>query len=197
MEGTRTIPPSAVHEVEACASFDLVNSEVWYGLGPLEDRLASDPGWLDEFLARWRLAAPGRRTRKELDELARLRSLLRRLIETVAAGRRIADSDLAELNGFLVARPLRRTLAPSGDVYELALTPLRSDWTYTLAEIATSFAELAAGVEARRIKVCPNPECRWVFYDETKNRRRRWCESTVCGNRDKVRRFRERTRARG
>jgi predicted RNA-binding Zn ribbon-like protein len=197
MEVAPAIPPSAVHQVEACACFDLVNSEVWYGLGPLEDRLASDAGWLDEFLARWRLAAPGRRTRKELDELARLRSLLRRLIETVAAGRRIADSDLAELNGFLVARPLRRTLAPSGDGYELALTPLRSDWTYTLAEIATSFAELAAGVEVRRIKVCPNPECRWVFYDETKNRRRRWCESAICGNRDKVRRFRERTRARG
>ena len=177
------------------ACFDLVNSEVWYGLGPLEDRLASDPSWLDEFLARWHLAAPGRHTRRELDELARLRSLLRRLIETVAAGRRITRSDLVELNGFLVARPLRRTLAPSGDAYELALTPLRSDWTCTLAEIATSFAELAAGVELGRIKVCSNPQCRWAFYDETKNRRRRWCDSAICGNRDKVRRFRERTRA--
>ena len=177
------------------ACFDLVNSEVWYGLGPLEDRLASDSSWLDEFLARWHLAAPGRHTRRELDELARLRSLLRRLIETVAAGRRITGSDLVELNGFLVARPLRRTLAPSGDAYEFALTPLRSDWTCTLAEIAASFAELAAGVELGRIKVCSNPQCRWAFYDETKNRRRRWCDSAICGNRDKVRRFRERTRA--
>jgi predicted RNA-binding Zn ribbon-like protein len=179
------------------ACFDLVNSEVWYGLGPLEDRLASDPGWLDEFLARWRLAVSGRRTRRELDELVRLRSLLRRLTETVAAGRPIAASDLVELNGFLAARPLRRTLARSGDAYELAVTPLRSDWASTLAEIATSFAELAAGGELSRIKVCSNPECRWAFYDETKNRRRRWCESAICGNRDKVRRFRERTRNEG
>jgi predicted RNA-binding Zn ribbon-like protein len=177
------------------ACFDLVNSEVWYGLGPLEDRLASDPGWLDEFLTRWRLAGPDRRTRWGLDELTRLRSLLRRLIETVAAGRRISASDLLELNGFLVARPLRRTLAPSGDAYALALTPLRSDWTWTLAEIAASFADIAAGAELSRIKVCSNPPCRWAFYDETKNRRRRWCDSAICGNRDKVRRFRERARA--
>ena len=177
------------------ACFDLVNSEVWYGLGPLEDRLASDSSWLDEFLARWQLAAPVRRTRRELDELARLRSLLRRLTETIAAGQRITGSGLVELNAFLAARPLRRTIAPSGDTYELALTPLRADWTCTLAEIAASFAELAAGTELGRIKVCANPQCRWAFYDETKNRRRRWCDSAICGNRDKVRRFRERARA--
>lgn len=177
------------------ACLELVNSEVWFGLGPGEDRLASDPGWLGGFLTRWGLPVGGRRTKRELDELVRLRSLLRRLIETVAAGLAIRRADLAQLNAYLAARAVTRTLAPSGGAYELILSPVRPDWNWVLAEIAASFAELIGGGELARIKTCANAHCRWAFYDETKNRRRRWCDSAVCGNRDKVRRFRERARA--
>jgi len=35
----------------------------------------------------------------------------------------------------------------------------------------------------------------WAFYDESKNRSRRWCSAAECGNLIKVRRFRERQRA--
>jgi len=176
------------------ACFDLVNSEVWFGLGPLDDRLTSDPSWLEEFLIRWGLALGGRRTKRELDELARLRSLLRQLIETVATGLPLRPADLSELNAVLAAPPVVRSLAPSADAYELTLSPVRPDWSWVLAEIAASFAELLVGGEPARIKTCANADCRWTFYDETKNRRRRWCDSAVCGNRDKVRRFRERAR---
>jgi predicted RNA-binding Zn ribbon-like protein len=173
---------------------ELVNSEVWFGLGPLEDRLASDPGWLDGFLTRFSVAVQGRRTKHELDELIRLRALLRRLIETVAAGRPLPPADLAKLNTFLATRPVTRALARSADAYKLKLSPVRPDWNWVLAEVAASFADLIVSGEPARIKICANAECRWAFYDETKNRRRRWCDSAICGNRDKVRRFRERAR---
>jgi predicted RNA-binding Zn ribbon-like protein len=65
-----------------------------------------------------------------------------------------------------------------------------------LSEIASSFVELLARGDSDRLKVCDNPECRFVFYDASKNRSRRWCAHTTCGNRHKVRRFRERQRAR-
>jgi predicted RNA-binding Zn ribbon-like protein len=39
---------------------------------------------------------------------------------------------------------------------------------------------------------CPGECCGWVFYDP--EGRRRWCIMEICGNRDKVRRFRERRR---
>jgi predicted RNA-binding Zn ribbon-like protein len=45
-----------------------------------------------------------------------------------------------------------------------------------------------------RLKVCGNPECRWVFYDRSRNQQGRWCEMTVCGNRLKNRAFRARRR---
>ena len=46
-----------------------------------------------------------------------------------------------------------------------------------------------------RMKACGNPECRWAFYDGSKNRSGRWCEMASCGNRMKARAFRERARA--
>jgi predicted RNA-binding Zn ribbon-like protein len=38
-------------------------------------------------------------------------------------------------------------------------------------------------------------DCRFVFYDQSKNGTRTWCSMRVCGNRAKVRRFREKAAA--
>ena len=58
-----------------------------------------------------------------------------------------------------------------------------------------NFGRLFAFVDlVARLKICPNHGCRWVFYDETRGNTRRWCDDRSCGNRDKVRRLRERRR---
>jgi hypothetical protein len=44
------------------------------------------------------------------------------------------------------------------------------------------------------LKQCANQECRAVFYDRSKNRSGRWCSMASCGNRAKVRAWRERQR---
>ena len=44
----------------------------------------------------------------------------------------------------------------------------------------------------QRLKVCPADDCLWAFFDRSRNRSRRWCEMEVCGNRAKVRSYRER-----
>ena len=38
----------------------------------------------------------------------------------------------------------------------------------------------------------PPVDCGWWFVDDTKNRSRRWCDMKICGNREKMRRFRKR-----
>lgn len=48
-----------------------------------------------------------------------------------------------------------------------------------------------------RLGVCPGEECGWLFEDTSRNRSRRWCDMTDCGNLDKVRRFRSRRGSRG
>ena len=45
-----------------------------------------------------------------------------------------------------------------------------------------------------RVKVCRNPDCRWAFYDRSKNHSRVWCEMRECGNVMKARRFRRKVR---
>lgn len=45
----------------------------------------------------------------------------------------------------------------------------------------------------RRVKACRADDCGWAFYDRSRNRSARWCEMAVCGNRTKVRAYRERT----
>jgi predicted RNA-binding Zn ribbon-like protein len=46
-----------------------------------------------------------------------------------------------------------------------------------------------------RLKACANEDCRWVFYDQSRNRGGSWCDMAACGNRLKNRDFRARHRA--
>jgi len=45
-----------------------------------------------------------------------------------------------------------------------------------------------------RLKICRNPECRWAFYDNSRNHSRVWCAMKECGNKMKARRFRQRSK---
>jgi predicted RNA-binding Zn ribbon-like protein len=46
----------------------------------------------------------------------------------------------------------------------------------------------------QRLKACPADSCGWAFFDASRNRSAVWCDMRVCGNRAKVRGYRERTR---
>jgi predicted RNA-binding Zn ribbon-like protein len=45
-----------------------------------------------------------------------------------------------------------------------------------------------------RLKACPADDCQWAYYDRSRNRSAVWCDMRSCGNRHKVRSFRERHR---
>jgi len=52
-------------------------------------------------------------------------------------------------------------------------------------------------VERDRIRQCADDACGWLFVDRSRNNSRRWCDSTDCGNRNRVRRhYRRRTATR-
>ena len=58
--------------------------------------------------------------------------------------------------------------------------------------IVETVATNAARGDWKRIKLCAAPDCRWAFYDTSRNGRGRWCDMQVCGNRHKTRTYRER-----
>jgi len=59
--------------------------------------------------------------------------------------------------------------------------------------IAAAAAKVAIEQRLDRVKICPAHDCRWAFYDTSRNRSRQWCSMEVCGNRAKARAHRERT----
>ena len=71
----------------------------------------------------------------------------------------------------------------------------RSTPTCRCGSIAISAADLLTATDQDRIKQCPGERCGWVFYDTTRNRSRRWCEDSQCGNRARAKRYYERHRA--
>src|SRR2546425_557101 len=64
-----------------------------------------------------------------------------------------------------------------------------------LWEIARSAADLLTSGERDRVKECASTTCEWVFLDKSRNRSRRWCDMSDCGNRAKARRFHAKKRA--
>ncbi len=107
-----------------------------------------------------------------------------------------ADRDMApasrssQRNGF-PAGPLE----PGEEGHGLVLVAVSSGIEQVAGAVAASFAAMLALGEWSRIKVCTNPDCGWVMYDESRNRSRRWCDKTECGNLIKVRRHRRKRRA--
>jgi predicted RNA-binding Zn ribbon-like protein len=171
-------------------ALDLVNSQ--HGLGP---DLLDEPAWRDGFLSHWGYAPAGAASEREWTRLLALRRLMRSIVESVGAAQAPSARDVAELNRVLAGSKLTREVTAGEGRLELRLRPARPDWTWVLSELAATLVELLAEGEAERIKVCDNPDCRFAFYDASKNRSRRWCAQSTCGNRHKVRQFRARRRA--
>ena len=101
------------------------------------------------------------------------------------------------------ARTLRDDLrrvaeGEQGEVREFRLTLTIADrqprlgGTDALEEILGAVARLGVLGELGRVKICPADDCRWAFYDTSRNGSRHWCSMAVCGNRAKARAHRAR-----
>jgi predicted RNA-binding Zn ribbon-like protein len=120
------------------------------------------------------------------------------MTEDFMTGKKINENNMRSLNSILESSPSISRLEAKGKAYSLRQIPIERGLSVILAEIAASFAEVIAQGDSKRIKICENRDCLWIFYDESKNRSRKWCEGgTGCGNLMKVRRFRVREKNRG
>lgn len=174
---------------------DLINSDYrdYRGSGFCEDRISLDQ-WLGKFLARCGWTADHLPTGAERESLRQLRQLMRRVVEAVRIGHDPAPADLRALNRLFESAPLVRRLTHGPAGTEVVLEPLAGGIDRVLGEIVASFASMLAEGDPTRIKLCANPDCGWVIYDSSRNRSRRWCDKTECGNLIKVRRYRRRKR---
>jgi predicted RNA-binding Zn ribbon-like protein len=173
------------------AWLDLVNSEQHDGYGHVTEHLR-DSSWIRVFLSYWNLGTTVG-SGGSIDTLRRLRIFLRRTAQTMASRKNVPKTDLAWINERLQVCLHRRVSVRNGG-YIVDFAPARRDWNWQRAEMLRTLVELLADGLQSRVKVCPNPGCRWVFFDRSHGNTRKWCSDSTCGNRDKVRRLRARRR---
>jgi predicted RNA-binding Zn ribbon-like protein len=136
-------------------------------------------------------AAQPARARQVLADAIRLREALYRVFAAVASGRTPRTPDLAIVNAALPAAFEHSRLVPSPAGFTLAADVGDGDLAAPLTPVVRSAVDLLVSPEVDRVRTCAAAACAWLFLDATKNRARRWCDMKTCGNREKVRRFRE------
>jgi predicted RNA-binding Zn ribbon-like protein len=118
-----------------------------------------------------------------------LREALRNLLSANAG-----EKDDAEAWEVLNAQALRSPLRFQASHGEVSLDCCAEGVDDALGAILATIYRAISDGTWRRLKACRRHTCRWAFYDRSRNRSRSWCSMSVCGNREKVSRFRERSR---
>jgi predicted RNA-binding Zn ribbon-like protein len=119
------------------------------------------------------------------------RETLRSAVDPLRTGQAAPASVLAAVNDKLAPVSLRHSLTQGERGVELR-RELETGASGVAGAIALDFARFVCDHEPERLKRCANPACTMIFYDRGKNNARRWCTMSICGNRDKVARFRAR-----
>jgi predicted RNA-binding Zn ribbon-like protein len=97
------------------------------------------------------------------------------------------DTDGAQVARALARFPLR--LAPASSA---RLRMAADSGVAGLDAIVETVASSVAGGGWGRLKLCAAVDCRWAFYDTSRNGGGRWCTMEACGNRNKTRAYRRR-----
>ena len=170
---------------------------------PLEDRRDHLASYAD--LVSWGeqaggiTAADGRRLRQlaarrpgegraALRRARQVREAIFAIFHAVAGGRKLPREDLDTLNAALPGALGRQRLVPARDRMAWDYSDEPENLDRVLFPVVRSAAELLTGDDLDRVRECCSDCCAWLFLDTSRNRTRRWCDMTVCGNRAKARR---------
>jgi predicted RNA-binding Zn ribbon-like protein len=200
---TSTTHPGHRHAATLEDTFDFLNTDELDGSGrPVEHLRAltdataflEERGLLHPARRRPLDASPPDRAAELLDHVLAVRAGLREVVEALVARRRVDERALATVNGVLRARGALELVPGEGGV-ALAHRHVGDPLDDALAAVAEPLVAVIAAGATRRLRICANDGCRWVFEDASRTGRRRWCSMASCGNRAKAARHRARRRA--
>ena len=128
---------------------------------------------------------------RDLEETKELRASIRRTFDRVVESKPLQVSDVELLNGR--CNQLTRVLSSTSHNFKLSFRlETASD---ILALIAHTCCELLASARLSSLRKCASEKCILYFVDTSKNQQRQWCSMDICGNREKVRKHYDKTKA--
>ncbi|MFI0451870.1 CGNR zinc finger domain-containing protein [Actinomadura sp. 6N118] len=83
-------------------------------------------------------------------------------------------------------------IASAGQGTGIRLVPADTGVSAALTRVLITAVELSARGLWARLKMCPADDCQWIFFDRSRPGRGRWCSPQLCGNRVKIRAYRQR-----
>ena len=141
-----------------------------------------------------RLAAEARRhPHHAVAVLARakdFREALNGLVSAIDAGKQPSADVLKTIGDCLAGAYANGLLVPHDGALQWVASA-DDDLERVLWEIGRAAGRLVVSPRLARVRACAASDCGWWFVDDTKNRSRRWCDMKLCGNREKLRRFRK------
>ena len=201
-KSTANHPPTTEHahgNVPLETAFDFLNT-LELENGALVERLTDFDAAVDWLathgvvqnrarFATWATADKGRAA--ALAQLVRTRTALRDVAHAVAH-EDIPDAKAIEEVNRAMRSHQRIELVAAKDGCRLGHSHVGDPIDDVLARIAEPIVRQIGEGHDDRIRICASETCRWLFYDESRSGRRRWCDMATCGNQAKARRHRER-----
>lgn len=128
-----------------------------------------------------------------LADARRIRASLRALAERGAQVTDVRVNALGEINRVLGrSAGTRRVEAREDGSFVRSFVPVGDAFAGLMIPVVESAADALVTGELVRVRRCADARCLHVFFDSTKNGRRRWCDMSTCGNRAKAARHRRR-----
>jgi predicted RNA-binding Zn ribbon-like protein len=121
-----------------------------------------------------------------------LREAIHKVFAALAGDRPVQGSALDRLNRHLGEALLHAQISQQGGTFHWGWEGPPDALDRMLWPLAWTAAQLLTSDQLSRVRMCASETCGWLFIDTSKNRTRRWCSMSDCGNRAKVRRFRAR-----
>jgi len=176
---------------DLCLEF--ANTQYWRGQASPTETLKAP-----EDLAAWLSGNVSKEARplarRDFEQAIEARETIYRVFDATTRGKPPAAPDLDALNALLAAAPARSSLRRERSGFAWDIEMRGSTALAQLAPILWSAGDLLTGGRLDKVKRCANPECGWLFFDDSRAGKRRWCSMQACGNRAKARRHYHRSR---
>jgi predicted RNA-binding Zn ribbon-like protein len=124
-----------------------------------------------------------------LQKAIKLRETIYRIYSSLSDGLVPPNKDLEVFNNYLSATMTHSQIVKTKDGYHWDTNGDKAKLDWILNPLIRSAAELLVSDGLKRVKKCGDPACGWLFLDTSRNKSRRWCDMSDCGNRAKANRF--------